>query len=42
MMMMVMMVTMIVNVFDDACYLELKVIVVKEVMSCDVSPVAMF
>ena len=37
-----MMVTMMVNVCDDDCYLVMKVILVKEVMSCDVSPVAMF
>ena len=30
------------NVCDDDCYLVMKVILVKEVMSCDVSPVAMF
>ena len=36
------MVTMMVNVFDDDCCLVMKVILVKEVMSCDVSPVAMF
>ena len=36
------MVTMMVNVCDDDCYLVMKVILVKEVMSCDVSPVAMF
>ena len=35
-------VTMMVNVCDDDCYLVMKVILVKEVMSCDVSPVAMF
>ena len=40
--MMMMMVTMMVNVCDDDCYLVMKVILVKEVMSCDVSPVAMF
>ena len=34
--------TMMVNVCDDDCYLVMKVILVKEVMSCDVSPVAMF
>ena len=39
---MVMMMTMMVNVCDDDCYLVMKVILVKEVMSCDVSPVAMF
>ena len=27
---------------DDDCYLVMKVILVKEVMSCDVLPVAMF
>ena len=42
MMMMMVMVTMMVNVCDDDCYLVMKVILVKEVMSCDVSPVAMF
>ena len=31
-----------VNVCDNGCYLMMKVILVKEVMSCDVSPVAMF
>ena len=36
------MMTMMVNVCDDDCYLVMKVILVKEVMSCDVSPVAMF
>ena len=41
-MMMVVMVTMMVNVCDDDCYLVMKIILVKEVMSCDVSPVAMF
>ena len=39
MMMMMVMVTMTMNICDDNCYL---VILVKEVMSCDVSPVAMF
>ena len=39
--MMMMMVTMMVNVCDDDCYL-VRVIFVKEVISCDVSPVAMF
>ena len=34
--------TMMVNVCDDDCCLVMKVILVKEVMSCDVSPVAMF
>ena len=42
MVMVTMMVTMMVNVCDDDCYLVMKVILVKEVMSCDVSPVAMF
>ena len=37
-----MMVMMMVNICDDDCYLVMKVILVKEVMSCDVSPVAMF
>ena len=41
-MMVMVMVTMMVNVCDDDCYLVMKVILVKEVMSCDVSPVAMF
>ena len=36
------MVTMMVNVCGDDCYLVMKVILVKEVMPCDVSPVAMF
>ena len=38
--MMMMMVTM--NVCDDDCYLVMEVILVKEVMSCDVSPVFNF
>ena len=42
MMMMMVMVTMMVNVCDDDCCLVMKVILVKEVMSCDVSPVVMF
>ena len=42
MMMVMVMVTMMVNVCDDDCYLVMKVTLVKEVMSCDVSPVAMF
>ena len=42
MMMMMLMVTMMVNFCDYDCCLVLKVILVKEVMSCDVSPVAMF
>ena len=42
MMMMMVMVTMMVNVCDYDCYLVVKVIIVKEVMSCDVSPLAMF
>ena len=42
MMMMMVMVTMMVNVCDDDCCLVMRVILVKEVMSCDVSPVAMF
>ena len=41
-MMMMVMVTMMVNVCDDDCCLVMKVILVKEVMPCDVSPVAMF
>ena len=42
--MMMVMLTMMVNICDDDCYLLLvmKVTLVKEVMSCDVSPVAMF
>ena len=32
------MMMMMVNVCDDDCYLVMKVIFVKEVMSCDVSP----
>ena len=40
--MMMMMVTMMVNVCDDDSYLVMKVILIKEVMSCDVSPVVMF
>ena len=35
------MVTMMVNVCDDDCYLVMKILV-EEVMTCDVSPVAMF
>ena len=42
MMMMMVMVTIMVNVCDNDCYLVMKVILVKEVMSCDVLPVAMF
>ena len=42
MMMMMVMVTIMVNICDGDCYLVMKVILVKEVMSCDVSPVAMF
>ena len=42
MVMMMVMVTMMVNICDDDCDLVIKVISVKEVMSCDVSPVAMF
>ena len=42
MVMVTMMVTMMVNVCDDDCYLVMKVRLVKEVMSCDVLPVAMF
>ena len=41
-MMMMVMVTMMVNICDDDCDPVMKVILVKEVMSCDVSPVAMF
>ena len=33
---------MMLNICDDDCDLVIKVILVKEVMSCDVSPVAMF
>ena len=40
--MMMVMVTIMVNICDGDCYLVMKVILVKEVMSCDVSPVAMF
>ena len=36
------MVIIMVNICDDDCYLVMKVISVKEVMSCDVSPVVMF
>ena len=42
MMMMMVMVRMMVKVCDDDCCLVMKVILVKEVMSCDASPVAMF
>ena len=42
MMMIIVMVTIMVNICDGDCYLVMKVILVKEVMSCDVSPVAMF
>ena len=42
MMMVIMMVTMMVNICEYDCDLVMKVILVKEVMSCDVSPVAMF
>ena len=42
MMMMMVMVTIMVNICDYYCYLVMKVILVKEVMSCDISPVAMF
>ena len=41
-MMMMVMVTMMVNVCNDDCCPVMKVILVKAVMSCDVSPVAMF
>ena len=37
-----MMMMMMVNVCDDAGYLVMKVIFIKEVISCDVLPVAMF
>ena len=39
---MMVMVTMMVNICDDDCCLVVKVILVKEVMFCDVLPVAMF
>ena len=39
---MMVVVTMMVNVCDDDCNQVMKVILVKEVMSCDVSPMAMF
>ena len=42
MMMMMVMITMMVNFCDDDCYLVIKVIKIKEVMSCAISPVAMF
>ena len=42
MMMVMVMVTMMVNICEYDCDLVMKVILVKEVMSCDVSPVAMF
>ena len=42
MMIMMVMVTMMVDVCDDDCYQVMKVTLVKEVMTCDVSPVAMF
>ena len=42
MMMMVVMVTRMVNIYDDDCDIVMNVILVKEVMPCDVSPVAMF
>ena len=42
MMMMMVMMTMMVNICDDDCDLVMKVILVKEVMFCDDSPVAMF
>ena len=42
MMMMMVMVTRMVNVCDDDHYLVMKVILAKEQLSCDVSPVAMF
>ena len=40
--MMMVMVTMVVNICDDDCDLVMKVTLVKEVMSCDVLPVAIF
>ena len=42
MMMMMMVMMMRMNICDDDCDLVMKVLLVKEVMSCDVSPVAMF
>ena len=42
MMMVMVMVTMLVNICDDDCDPVMKVILVKELMSCDVSLVAMF
>ena len=42
MMIMMVMVTIMVNICDDDCCLVMKVILVNEVLSCDVSPVAMF
>ena len=42
MMMIMVMVTIMVNICDDDCYLVMKAILVKEVMPCEVSPVAMF
>ena len=42
MVMVMVMVTMMVNICDDDCDPVMKVILVKEVMSCDVSPVGMF
>ena len=42
MMMMMVMVTIMGNICDGDCYLVMKVILINEVMSCDVSPVAMF
>ena len=42
MMMMMVMVTMMVNICDDDGDLVMKVILVKEVTSCDVSPLEMF
>ena len=42
MMMMMVMVTIMVNISDEDCDLVMKVILIKEVMSCDVSSVAMF
>jgi len=41
-MMMMVIVTMMGRICDDYCDLVMKVILVKEVMPCDVSPVAMF
>ena len=42
MMMVMVMVTIMVNICDDDCFLAIDESYVKEVRSCDVSPVAMF